>query len=269
LPFRKDGAIIYLMALFLLVGFFLLSGLFSSVSASIYQLPSVSDVFVLSDYATTNFSYNNYIQVGKYNQNNSIARSFLSFGLANFAHRDVNSVKLRLYLMGDDYASANGTLNVYRVYRNWVESQVTWNIYSTGNNWGTAGATGAEDSGELMGTVNLSDPPTAGYIDINLDVTIFQNMIDTVYKNYGFLLKNTGENGDTFQFRSNRYRAGLYAPLLVIDFDDASSSGGISVVEPDSDTKSAIENYDKVFGTALVLAMFSFGYLIFRDSFHA
>jgi hypothetical protein len=39
--------------------------------------------------------------------------------------------------------TTNKTLTFYRLLRAWVEGQVTWNIYSTGNNWGTAGALGA------------------------------------------------------------------------------------------------------------------------------
>lgn len=41
--------------------------------------------------------------------------------------------------------SGNLSETWFRVLRNWVESQVTYNIYSTGNSWATAGASGTGD----------------------------------------------------------------------------------------------------------------------------
>ena len=40
--------------------------------------------------------------------------------------------------------------------RAYVESQATWNQYSTGNNWGTAGALGAADRGSSLATATTT-----------------------------------------------------------------------------------------------------------------
>jgi len=266
LPFRKDGAIIYLMALFLLVGFFLLSGLFSSASAFTYQIPAIQDSYIDSGSSTGNYGG---VQAGEINTGSSVRRGFIKFGLDFLAYKTINSANLKLYLASDDYTNNDRTLSVYRVLRNWTDTGVTWNKYDGVNNWQTAGASGSDDiDSTVLGTYSLTNPPADGYITIPLNVAVLNSMLSTL-KNYGFLIKVNTEVDDLYVFYGYEYKAGTRTPILELDVDDASVSGGVSIVEPDSDTKSAIENYDKVFGTALVLAMFSFGYLIFRDSFHA
>jgi hypothetical protein len=42
-------------------------------------------------------------------------------------------------------SGSNQTFGWYRLLRAWVEGQVTYNVYSTGNSWATAGATGTGD----------------------------------------------------------------------------------------------------------------------------
>ena len=58
--------------------------------------------------------------------------------------------------------------------RDWVEAQVTWNIYSTGNSWQTAGATGANDydssavgSGSFANTDSAYAEKTITFIPTN------------------------------------------------------------------------------------------------------
>jgi hypothetical protein len=48
----------------------------------------------------------------------------------------IGTPQIELYCGG--YRTSK-TLAAYECLKNWVESQVTWNIYSTGNNWDTAG----------------------------------------------------------------------------------------------------------------------------------
>ncbi len=48
------------------------------------------------------------------------------------------SAKLFLYVNGD-YSSNARTLDVFRVLRAYNPAQATWNVYTTGNNWTTAG----------------------------------------------------------------------------------------------------------------------------------
>ena len=55
--------------------------------------------------------------------------------------------------------SSDAIFNIYRVYRAWVEGEATWNVYSTGNSWGTAGClnTTTDRTSTVMGTKTIND----------------------------------------------------------------------------------------------------------------
>lgn len=74
------------------------------------------------------------------------------------------------------YGTENGnfTGGIKQLVRGWVEAQATYNVYSTGNSWTTAGATGSGDvdtygaEGEAVGVVKRAcgfeiSPVTGGY----------------------------------------------------------------------------------------------------------
>lgn len=64
------------------------------------------------------------------------------------------SADLQLELVGGT-ATGEGVL-INRLTQAWVESQATWNVYSTGNNWAAAGGdytTDQQDTGTLPATI--------------------------------------------------------------------------------------------------------------------
>lgn len=74
----------------------------------------------------------------------------LSFDLTNApAAAAVDSVWLRLVQLAPTPDSGTGA-QVREMLRAFVPNQATWNIYSTGNNWQTAGARGASDRGATL-----------------------------------------------------------------------------------------------------------------------
>jgi phosphodiesterase/alkaline phosphatase D-like protein len=87
------------------------------------------------------------------------------------------------------------TIHVYEFYemkRNWAENQVTWNVYSTGNNWQIAGAGGSLDRGAtILGTVSSS---ANGSYTINLNTSgtaLVQSWINSPSTNYGIIIANS------------------------------------------------------------------------------
>ena len=66
-----------------------------------------------------------------------------------------------------------GTQNVtlYRVLKNWVEAQATWNIYSSGNNWASAGCNSAGVDRAVAAIGSLAINNTAEWKHISLDLT--------------------------------------------------------------------------------------------------
>jgi hypothetical protein len=116
------------------------------------------------------------------------------FGLFKFdlslapAAGDIISVAFHAYM-----SSATGTspmtTNLYRIYRAWVETQVTWNIWKTSNNWSTAGCgnTTSDRTATVMGTLDVTN--TVEWKIFNLDLTEFESMRAS---NNGFLMWTTG-----------------------------------------------------------------------------
>src|SRR5512147_1903202 len=97
---------------------------------------------------TTNYGGDNNLLAGERNDaDNTTLRSLLGFAiLANIpAGASIISATLSIYLNSVVFASNSAAIGVYRLKREWVEDQVTWNIYSTGNSWATAGGFGSDD----------------------------------------------------------------------------------------------------------------------------
>lgn len=99
----------------------------------------------------------------------------------------------------------NHVFTSYRLLRDWVEAEATWNIYSTGNNWGTAGGTGGADrSATTTGTSeNIPETPHQ-YYELIQDAaqlrTDVENFASGTYSNYGWHIERTDDSNDT-QFR--------------------------------------------------------------------
>ena len=92
--------------------------------------------------------------------------------------------------------NANGggthTLSMYRLLRTWVEGQATWNIYSTSNNWQTAGGLGANDRSSTLSAAATSAAPD-GYKTWSAAqlATDHQNIINGVNPNDGWHTERT------------------------------------------------------------------------------
>ena len=111
--------------------------------------------------AGNNTYVDNYMGVGEANDATRIARSLIKFEEMSSVPSSATVVSATLTITPiADKSSNNRTLSVYRVKRNWVLAQATWYIYSTGNNWETAGAAGANDiDTTALGTASISESP--------------------------------------------------------------------------------------------------------------
>jgi YD repeat-containing protein len=126
----------------------------------------------------------------------------------------VNSVSLVLNV-------TNGTANTYELYelkRNWVENQVTWNSYSAGNAWQTAGANGADDVGTTV-LASLGTSTTGSYtINLNTSgVAVIQKWVNNPSTNNGFIISNSVST-DGLGFDSSEAATAANRPRLVINY---------------------------------------------------
>lgn len=151
-------------------------------------------------------------------------RAVLVAALASLPARiaTIESAVLSLYLTAKP--ATNRTMYVYRVKRNWVESQVTWNSYSTGNAWSTAGAYDSNDiDTTAIGSIGFTTSETLNaYKNISLDTATILGMYNGTYDNYGWLLKMATESADRVTFNSDNETTNK--PKLTVNY--TLSTGG-------------------------------------------
>lgn len=179
------------------------------------------DTTIYSDSPTNNYGTNSNLQVGEYNASVSVSRSLILFDLSAYVGKVLTSAKLRLYNTGVDATNNARTMYANRMVRAWTELGATWNKYDGTNNWATAGGmTNAADV-ELanIGTVSVTNPPTAGWHEITLTTSAIQAWIDGTYDNNGFGISMGTETDDMQEFHS---RENANPPELVIVYPDPS-----------------------------------------------
>ena len=183
-------------------------------------LISVKDNFIDQFYPTNNYATNLSIRVGDDNNTSRKMRSLIQFDFSSIpSDAVISSAVLNLYRW-DNAASLARTLRVFRAKRDWNESESTWNVYSTGNSWQTAGFAGANDREQSdIGNVSI-DSTTLGWFAIQLNTSKVQEMLTGgVFTNNGFALINDTEVFDSSKFYSSDYTDDLEKRLnLVIDY---------------------------------------------------
>ena len=170
--------------------------------------------------ATTNYGASDTLLTGELDDGTSgLHRAFIKFDLSSIPIGPVKIESATLTLTHiNDYASNTRTMYVRQVYRNWIESEITWNIYSTGNNWQTAGASGSGDTGNWFGVSvgSISIPHNQGLgstvsVSISTDIT-------TLKTYYGFVLWMETEENDGHGFASSDHANSSYRPKLVVTY---------------------------------------------------
>jgi hypothetical protein len=199
----------------------------SKKTTYILQAPitTVTDSYIASYSvdADTNFGTNEYIFVGENISGTGLFyRGLIKFDLSTIP-TNTRVYKARLSLWKNfDRSNSNALLNVHRLKRVWVENQVTYNIYSTGNNWQTAGGFGANDCEQTpIGSISVLAGSNAAAVDavkvdIELDAVSIKNMINGTFSNNGFLLKNSVELNDMWGYMSSNGSTPEQLPTLTI-----------------------------------------------------
>ena len=85
--------------------------------------------------------------------------------------------------------TSNQSYELYALKRAWSEASVTWQVASTGTNWQTAGASGANDrETTVLGALTGS---ASGTLTVNLNaagIAKVQSWINSPASNFGFIL---------------------------------------------------------------------------------
>jgi hypothetical protein len=155
-------------------------------------------------------------------------------GLSNIpSNATVSSVTLTLNCITNlANVTAPNEVQIYRCTRAFVEGQATWNIYSTGNSWATAGGRGTGDS---EASASHTEAPSSGTGDKTFSgsglVTDVQAWIDGSVTNNGWLIKHSGDPSGSlqtkvFEFVSSEGADGSRPSLSVTYTVPASSNLG-------------------------------------------
>jgi hypothetical protein len=163
--------------------------------------PSTADNYIYKNAATTNYGTQTYMEL--YN-----AAATLRYGLCSFdfhtvvpAGATITVATLSLYL----YATGGvRTIGVYRLLRaDWNETQSTWNIFKTNNNWTTAGALSDGNDFTSTDAATSASPATNHWQTWDVKKQI-QTARDSVSGVAHFLLKDTAEPGAQAQYYYSR-----------------------------------------------------------------
>lgn len=144
----------------------------------------------------------------------------LSFsGLSNISPSStVSSATVGIYKT-QGVGTGTSTARFQRLLRNWNETQSTWNIWSTGNNWTTSG--GLSDGNDRSATTTC---------DLAVDVTSADNyktvssaqlaadvedFIDGTSSNYGWILEQIDNTDSYITYRASDYTDGQRPYLSV------------------------------------------------------
>jgi hypothetical protein len=177
------------------------------------------DTYIQSGTPTTNFGGGVTIVVGKKSSDSYTTRSLIKFSALPTDVVSLISAQLVLTVSSDLSTNARD-FKVYRCLRDWVESEATWNIYSAGNNWATAGGqSGVDYDSTVLATVSMSASESAGtQKTFNLDVTEVMKIINGTYNNYGFFIKADTESSDAYSFDSSDGATPAYRPKLILTY---------------------------------------------------
>lgn len=195
-------------------------------ASSPLTLSASGDTMILDTNPTTNFSSQNEFFVGEYNGGAQIGRALIKFDLSGLSGETITSATLKLYDWGSNFADNTRDLRVYRVKRTVVITEATWNVYSSGNNWGTAGCADTTNDREATDIGSLSIDATETLDEeyaITLDTTAIQEMVDGDFTNNGFLLKMDTETNDMHDIQSNESARTAARPVLVIEYSSSTA----------------------------------------------
>jgi hypothetical protein len=193
------------------------------------------DVELRQDDPTNNFGALNTLEANIYTVG-AQRDSLIKFtGLSNITGPvtvTAATLKLHVYEVG---GTGTITVNIYRCVRAWIEAQATWNVYTTGNSWGTAGCLSdvTDRISPASATIGLAETIqyyTSG--DLSADV---QGWINGSFTNNGWLLARSDAGGDS-RYRSvaaSEYVTTTLRPYLTVTYDVGAGTTPITATMSD------------------------------------
>lgn len=189
------------------------------------------DTWIDSASVNTNMSAEDRLFIGEWWGGVETGRAVAKFDLSSIPLGSVVTSAVFSIWTKVDYSNNARSVKLYRVKRNWVTAEVTWNNYSSGNAWTTAGA--GDTTNDIDGTLHASGSTTASQsagteIQLTFDAygaSELSKMIWGTVSNYGWLIKYDTESDDAYDFHSSRSATSGYRPKLAIDYVNPGTPG--------------------------------------------
>jgi len=205
--YKKFGPIILLLALMPSTG----------LAETLTLQPSISDAYLEQWNPTTNNGTGTEIRLTSWT--GGARRSILAFdGITDIpADATIDDATLSVYYFAWGTSDPVGKNQLfYKLDRNdWVESQATWNVYSTGNSWASAG-------GDYSTMLSSSTIPASVGNWVSVDITsyvasLYASSTDEANLLMRFATENTGDT--TARYYSREYTGDTsLTPKLVINY---------------------------------------------------
>ncbi len=188
-----------------------------------------ADTMMIQDTATTNYDTSVNLDIGEASGTVSIRRAWVKPDFTGMpADAILASAAFMITPTSDDSANAR-TMTMARCLRAVVSGQMTYNVYSTGNSWGTAGAHNTStdyDSAVSIGTMAVGASPTLNSpMTMTLLANELQKFKDGTYTNNGVLLFVNTESSDFIRYASTNHATPEYRPRFVYQYSVPSNGG--------------------------------------------
>ncbi len=199
---------------------FTTSGGFEVQGVNTYSGTAVTnDSYIRAGSTGSNYGSASSIRVGR-SGGAGVHRGIIKFNLSSIPSGvRIDNANLSLYMFNNVDGAGARTHGAHKVQqspaRNWVELQVTWNVYSTGNSWTTTGGDFAAN--ELANTsVNA-----VGFYYWNVTADV-QNFTDNQAQNFGWIIKDETESGTNRKYyvSSNDATNTSRQPRLIVNWTD-------------------------------------------------
>lgn len=182
-----------------------------AIAQSTSTIDGSKDTAIMEDQPTTNFGGGTYLQCRSSAGGNN-RRSIFSFDMPSL-NGTISDVNVFLYF----YSVANGggmQVDVHELSQAYVESEATWNVYSTGNNWASAGGDYVASS-----TVSTIIPTTTiAFYNFSLIADADNPMTIDWGDSVDLLFKANSENGggEYVSMRTTEYTTEAQRPYIEI-----------------------------------------------------
>ena len=202
------------------------------------------DTFINNDAATTN--YGTAVQMWCKNRIGDWYKPMMRWDISSIPSNATCDDANLVLSIDDRVGTTNGIIDIHRMLEAWVETEATWNIYATSNNWNTSGAedgTNDYESGTILATAtNTGDTGTTTQWDFTaseIDTDISNGSLDI-----GLYMRSTG-NPNSHKYATSGSSTSGDRPVLTINYTESGNFQAVagSITPSGETTKKTLKSF--------------------------